>query len=249
MAQYRTDTQNLDSAMKNRYEVNINANVPVLHTVPGIRTVHRSGYNSSLQNGTQEVIWGGAAAEPYLPTVASHLTVTSSSSSDTLVQVTITGLDANYNEISETVTLNGLTGVVTTNEFLRAISTIVTNGHAPVGDISIKINSNVVSFIPVGLGRGLNGSYTIPAGYTGYLIKGDTAAGKGGDAEVRMYIRPFGGGWIVGHVAQVYESQYVYDFPIPMQVPEKTDIKVTAKSSSTGTAVSCNFDIILVENP
>ena len=63
-----------------------------------------------------------------------------------------------------------------------------------------------------------------------------------------MYVRYFGKTWLVGHVAQVYQYQYNYDFPFPSVLPEKTDIKVTAKTTTTGTAIGCNFDILLVKN-
>lgn len=212
--------------------------------------VHRSGYNPNLQNGVEETIWGYSSGDPYFATVANTVSVVSSSASDTAVQITIEGLDSNWNSITETITLNGTTPVVTSNSFIRVIATINTGNTTLVGSASFtQDGSNVVAYIVDGVGRGMKGTYSIPAGYTGYLYKGDVSVGKGGDAEVKMYVRYFDKTWIAGHIAQVYENQYNYDFPFPSVLPEKSDIKVTGKTSTTGTAIACNFDILLVKNP
>ena len=212
--------------------------------------VHRSGYNPSLQNGVEEVIWGHNTGEPYLANVANTVSVVSSNASDTGVDITIDGLDSNWNMISETIRVNGTTPVVTTNSFIRVVATVNTGSNTIIGNISFtQDGTNVVAYIIDGIGRGLKAAYSIPAGYTGYLYKGDASVGKGGDAEVKMQVRYFGKTWLVGHVAQIYECQYNYDFPFPSVLPEKTDIKVTAKTSTTGTSIGCNFDILLVKNP
>ena len=218
--------------------------------VKNVIPVHRSGYNPNLQNGTEETIWSYSSGDPYFATVANTVSVVSSSASDTGVDITIEGLDSNWNIISETIRVNGTTPVRTSNSFIRVNATINTGSNTIIGNITFSQNGgSVVAYITDGIGRGLKGTYSIPAGYTGYLYKGDTSVGKGGDAEVKMWVRYFGKTWLVGHVAQVYENQYNYDFPFPSPLPEKTDIKVTGKTSTTGTAIGCNFDILLVKNP
>lgn len=218
--------------------------------VKNVIPVHRAGYNSSLQNGVEEVIWSYSDGLYYANT-ANVVSIVSSSSSDTGVDVTIDGLDSNWNMISETIRVNGTTSVVTSNSFIRVLATVNTGSNTAIGNITFSQNGNenVVAYIIDGVGRGMKAAYSIPAGYTGYLYKGDASVGKGGDAEVKMKVRYFGKTWVVGHVAQVYESQYNYDFPFPSVLPEKTDIQVTAKTTKTGTSIGCNFDILLVKNP
>lgn len=218
--------------------------------VKNVIPVHRAGYNPNLQNGVEEVIWSYSDGLYYANT-ANVVSVVSSSTSDTGVDITIEGLDSNWSMISETIRVNGTTPVITSNSFIRVLTTINTGSNTAIGNITFTQNGNgnVVAYIIDGVGRGMKAAYSIPAGYTGYLYKGDASVGKGGDAEVKMKVRYFGKTWIVGHVAQVYESQYNYDFPFPSVLPEKTDIQVTAKTTTTGTAIGCNFDILLVKNP
>ena len=218
--------------------------------VKNVIPVHRSGYNPSLQNGVEETIWSYSSGDPYYSPTANVVNIVSTSTSDTGVDILIEGLNADYHSISEIIRTNGTTTVTTTNTFIRVLSTTNIGSNTIIGNLTFNQgNGNVVSYIIDGNGRGQEGIYTIPAHYTGYLYKGDASVGKGGDAEVKMWVRQNGGTWLVGHVAQIYESQYNYDFPFPSVLPEKTDIKVTAKTSTTGTAIACNFDILLVKNP
>ena len=217
--------------------------------VKNVIPVHRSGYNPSLQNGEEEMIWNYSSGSQYLATAANTVTAVSSSTLDTGVDVTIEGLDSSWNPMSETIRINGTTPVRTTNTFIRILSTINTGSNTIIGNITLtQDGSNVVAYIQDGIGRSLSGDYAIPAGYTGYLYKGNASVGKGGDAEVRMYVRYFGKTWIVAHIVQLYENAYIYDFNFPSVLPEKTDMKVTALTTSTGSAIACNFDILLVKN-
>jgi hypothetical protein len=73
--------------------------------VAGHKRVFKFGYNGDIDD-SEETIWdvGGLYAYP-----ASAVTMTATSSSgatDEDVEVTIQGVDASYNELSETVTLD-----------------------------------------------------------------------------------------------------------------------------------------------
>jgi hypothetical protein len=75
--------------------------------VAGHKRVFKFGYNGDIDD-SEETIWdvGGLYAYP-----ASAVTMTATSSSgatDEDVEVTIQGVDASYNELSETVTLDAL---------------------------------------------------------------------------------------------------------------------------------------------
>ena len=82
--------------------------------IAGHKRVFKFGYNGDIDD-SEETIWdvGGLYAYP-----ASAVTMTATSSSgatDEDVEVTIQGVDASYNELSETVTLDAL-GTATTGE-------------------------------------------------------------------------------------------------------------------------------------
>ena len=66
-----------------------------------------------------------------------------------------------------------------------------------------------------------------------------------------MYIRYFGqDAFRIGHSLEVagVGGQYLYQFPVPLKIPEKTDIDVRAEVRSNNARVTATFDIILVEN-
>ena len=215
--------------------------------INGASSVHRSGYRASLQNSVEEVIWTGVASEPFIPTSASVVNIKSTSASDVGILISIGGLDTNYLPISESVLLNGTTLVPTVNAYLRIHSMWVSNGIEPIGSIDALVSGNVVSHVDPKINQSLAAIFTIPSGKTGYLYIGDVAVGKNGDAEVRMYVKYYGGVWLVGHIVQVFQGSYRHDFVFPTPLPERTDIKVTGLSTTTGSKVSCNFDILLVE--
>ena len=77
--------------------------------IQGHKTLFKFGNNSDI-NGSLETIWSHGGLYSYLA-AASVLKVSSSSANDAAAgtgarTVTLAGLDASYNEISETVSLN-----------------------------------------------------------------------------------------------------------------------------------------------
>jgi len=76
--------------------------------------VHKFGYNANIAE-TNETVWTQGGLYVY-PASASTMYISSSSTADTSAgtgarTATVSGLDANFDEISETVSLNGQTGV------------------------------------------------------------------------------------------------------------------------------------------
>jgi hypothetical protein len=216
------------------------------HTVEQV-----TGYNPSTSAG--DAVWSGGTAYPWSSfTTAQTLYLKSSTNNatDRSMSILIDGLDVNYANQTEVITLNASdsrTAVVSTKQFLR-IHNIQCNGaDTNVGDIITTVTSGsgtVVSKISAGRGSARAGVYTIPAGYTGYLFKGDASSTAA--TVVNFMARYFGKAFMVLHVAIVDNSTYIYDFPFPMLLPEKTDMYCTLEAGSGKTAV--NYEILLVAN-
>ena len=210
----------------------------------GLTSIHVLGYNPDIDNGTEpESVWNGGGLYPWSAfSTAGTLDVSSDSLSES-VSVVLDGLDANYQPIKETVTLSGTTPVTTTNSFIRLNKMTCTSLN--IGIITAD-KGVTVGQVDAGQGSSMSGIYTVPAGHTAFLLCGDATAKKGTDAQVRFYARYYGMGFVVAHMAEVYENSYRYDFPIPIMLPEKTDLDVRVFSvESSGTRVTCNFDLIL----
>lgn len=120
-------------------------------------------------------VWAGGILYPF-KTSATGMEVVSSSANDAVAgtgatSIVVQGLDANYNEIVETVLMNGTTAVPTVNSFIAINSCFVTGsgvGATNAGAISIRDvgGGTVRQIIPAGYSISRSSVYTVPAGYT-----------------------------------------------------------------------------------
>jgi hypothetical protein len=216
----------------------------------GYSVVNVTGYNADVDSAVDETVWAAGGLYPWSVWDSVRLiTIVSASASDT-GSVVVSGLDANFNPITEEIDCTGTTASTGTVQFKRVNSAVYKNGATNnAGNITLTANGNTVGLIQAGIGQTLNGIYTVPAGYTAYILTGDFSVQKGEDAQVRFFIRPFGQGFRIAHIGEVYESTYRYDFYAPVAMTEKTDLDVQAAQVETNnTRVTTNFTMILVRN-
>lgn len=223
--------------------------------VKGTTWLHRSFYDSV--SGTEQTVWVVGGLYVY-PTTANTLTVVSTSTSDTSSgtgarTVTVEGLDSNYETISETLTMNGTTNVVTTKSYLRLYRcTVLTAGsnESNVGDITITHNgiANPLGRIAPNSGQTQMSVYTIPKGKTGYLIQLDITSSKNTDGHGTVRTR-LNGVSRIRHSMFLFGGNYSAILPYPTVLPQYTDIELrTVALTGTG-HVTGNYDILLVDNP
>lgn len=227
--------------------------------VPGYTFVHIAGYNPDLDQTnpiTTETIWSGNTVYPWEAWTdggsAQTIYFLSTSASDVGCQFLVQGLDADWEPQEETITLNGLTAVTGTKTWRRINNMTIANSQINVGTVTGRVTSGtgtIIDIVNPGNGYNATGIYTIPAGYTGYLMVGDASVSKSADLTITMWSRQYGKSFRVAHIASIFESFYRYDFTIPIPLLEKTDIDVRGQSFTENTRASCNFDILLVANP
>jgi len=180
---------------------------------------------------------------------AGTLTVDRASASDADKNVIIEGLDADFNPITETVTLTNATGNATTASFKRVFEISMNGTSTNVGNVTIKKGATTVGLILAGVGQSIMSVYTIPAGFTGYLTQGVMTVQEGADATGKFYVRQFGDRFRIGHCFEVTGGgEYLYQFTAPFRAPEKTDIDVRAEVRSNNARVTTAYDIILIKN-
>lgn len=236
--QYNTDGEPELRVTLGQTLSNANWNLQVaMGLITGVTGLSISGYHENV--GTSFVpLWHGATYT-YLNT-ATPLTVWSDSASDTDVSVLISGLDADYLPITETVTLtNGTTGVVTTKSFLRVNNMSLTRIPMNVGVIHVGNNgkTTVLCVIEAGAGRSQQTIYTVPAGYTFYLAQSNWYTNNTGN-NTGLYRS-----WTQTPTGLI-NIVLTFPFPInynslkviPRPYTEKTDIQwqVASKSGSLG---------------
>lgn len=232
--------------------------------IDGHRSVTVFGYNPDVDTD-QVTVWPYPALMAH-PATALQYKVSSSSASDTADgvgarTVVITGLDANYNEVTETVTLSGQTAVLTTASLLRINDAYVASAgtsKSAVGDIyfgtgtvTAGVPATVYDIIKFDYNSRITGHYTVPAGYTAYVMQGMFSAGQptGGSAVVgRLLISGLNDIRRTLSIVTVTNGTADYVFEFPVAIPEKTDIEATAIGKSANNEATSMFILVLVRN-
>jgi hypothetical protein len=234
--------------------------------IPGHSVVTVFGYNPDVDT-SEESVWPDGGTVPH-PTVASVLKVSSSDAADVSPSgtgartVQITGLNANYFEVSETVVLNGQTAVNTVNSYLYVNGLTVTSvgsGGANAGNINVGtgtvtagVPAVLYDMIAIGYNNRTTGHYCIPAGYTGFLVQGLLTAGQASGSTAitgKLLIHSPDDNIVrVGAITTLNNGVVQYMFNYPTAIPEKNCIGATAIGSATNNSVSSMFNICLIKN-
>lgn len=223
-----------------------------LGLIPNAEVKHVHGYNPAV-GAAEEALWNYGGSYTF-PSAAAVIAVVSDSANDAAAgtgarTVTIEGLDANWAEIEETVTLDGVTPVNTVAQFLRVNSAYVAtagSGAANAGTISATISGGAVFGMPAGQNRTALGHYSVPAGKQALFHSAYFAMESGQSGVARIKIRHFGelmltetnlvvGGWSPSHPVK------------PTLLPAKSDILLTATQKAGTAAVSGGFEMILFQ--
>jgi len=213
-----------------------------------ISHIHKFGAVPAMSQNQTGTIWDvNDTNYPFSAfTTAGTLSVPAVDASDDGISLTIVGLDENYDPQSETVSVSSTAATTTTNSFIRVFRAYTASTN--VANINIQKGGTTVARVSAGKAQTLMAVYTVPAGYTAYLLKGTATCQAGADATGNLYIRYFGeSSFRVGHSFEVSGAggQYVYDFGVAIKIPEKSDIDVRATVRSNNARVTAAFDLIL----
>lgn len=214
--------------------------------VAGVSTPGVIGHATGMNTGTSYDLYENAATVPLFPyfAVAHPLQISSSSANDTAAgtgarTVLLTGLDANYNPITELLTTAGVTPVVTAQSFLRINRAVVmssgTFATTNLGDITVaqQGGTNVQGIIRAGFGIMASGVYTVPAGFSAQLtLVQFSMAGAGAGLFGQVARADNGSGAMNVGLRFDINSGFPYEQSIPGQVflPQKTDISIRVVS-------------------
>lgn len=215
--------------------------------IRGHSVVNIFGFNHTV--GTSYITpWELNTAYPFLSS-AHQLSLVSNSASDAGKIVIISGLDASYNPITETKTINGTTPVTTTNSFLR-INSMAAGDGTIVGNITASYSGTVYAQITDGVGRSQMAQYTVPAGHTFYLyrINGWSATATGNQyISFRNRVTTLTATFDVAQ-ATFTSSQFEVQRRLPFAYAEKSNVQLQCKSSSSTNDVALAAEGILIKN-
>ena len=217
--------------------------------VPGHSVLNIYGYQPAVST-TSIPVWENATAYTY--PVSAILMYLSGTAGDT-AQILISGLDSAYNQISETVTLNGATPVATTKQFLRVNNMSVTVGSStnPAGAVYLKNQAGTVTYaqINTGIGRTQAALYTVPAGFTYFLQRVAIYTSLNGNDYVTYQNKTISSTGVV-QVTQQAPFSMTYDALriTPRPFLEKTDIQLMCRVQSGTGAVAVAQEGYLIKN-
>lgn len=236
-----------------------------LGMIPGCVRVTALGHNPNIAvAGTAADVWEGGGDYPFLA-AASQLEVLSASANDTAAgtgcrTVLVSGLDANYNPISETLTMNGVTPVPTVRSYLRVnVFTSVTSGsgHTNAGDITLRVVSGGTTqhIMRAGIGFANSAVFSVQAGNTLFIL-----------SEVFSVLAPdpktnagaFMGAQLISStgnkriplVFEIISTQvYRHDAVLGIVLGEKSDVTLRCTNAQQiNTNCSAAFEGLLVDN-
>lgn len=212
--------------------------------VPDVSAIDKFGMNASVGSSFEPITDLGI--QNY-PASALAMTVTSAGgATDENVEVTVVGLDENWEDVSQSVTLNASGTATTTQTFRRVFRAYVSNGQAATGAVTISNGGTNYAQIGVDYQQTLMCVYTVPAGKKGYLLSGNLSSQKDKDITAKLMIRQEGGVFQTKGIVLTPGTPFQRTWNIPPEVPAKADIEIRAKAGATG-PVAAGFEIILVD--
>lgn len=167
--------------------------------------------------------------------------------------VIITTLGDDWVEQSSvTATVNGLTPAAITGSFFRLQTAIIAtpDGGSNIGDLIIRVAGGGAERgrIMAGEGNMKSSFYSVPSGKTAFAQFVLATTGKNQDFETRTQIQNDGGPIIVGGTLPVYQGDLSIEIFAPFTLPEKTDLRLEAKSANTNVFATSFTDFLVVDN-
>jgi hypothetical protein len=219
-------------------------------------------------------LWNNSGVYTWL-TAAGTLEAISTSTNDTAAgtgarTIVVEGLDANYEFISATISMNGTSATTATSlSFLRVFKAYVaTSGTAPASNAGANIGTITVRrsgagatqlIIPVentvGLGQSAAGRYTVPAGHTGIVTGIMANVDSNKTADIYIFSRSDGSltaapyvGRRIRHKIAGLKGPFNTSFDSSIKYTEKTDIWASSYSAAANTGIEVAIELLLVNN-
>lgn len=199
-------------------------------------------------------------------TSAETMNISSSLASDTsagvgLQTVLVKGVDGTGAEISEVISMNGTTDVLTVNtyyrvNFLISLTAGSTGYNVGVITATASIAGTVQCQMNADVGLSHNSQYTVPLGKSAYLFKVELNAARtsGGGSPIvdfRGYGIPFGGARLVlfeKFVDTGLSDELDIDITLPSKMTARTDFWMAADTDTNNTAVRSRMYLMIIED-
>lgn len=220
-------------------------------------SIHKFGSNGAVPNqvsiDSPVTVWDFQTNYSFPLDSGQELFIQSASSLDVGQEISVIGLDENFNSKEVIINLNGSNQVSLSGLWTRVFRMYNSGSTELNGDINIfDVDGDVFAYLLPENNQTLMALYTIPAEYTGYLMKFHCSAQNTSASSINYTIhlktREFG---------KVFRTRKIISFStdqsdeetllFPLELPPKTDIifQIVGADGQDG-AVNADFDIALL---
>jgi hypothetical protein len=231
-----------------------------------VKYLNKWGGNPDVGTGAFEDLWAAGGLYPW-PTTASAVRIKAGGNAaddadggDNARTVVVVGLDQNWNEATETLTLAGADASdPSTTTFARVfrayVDTVGVYGNTNAGVIDIETTGGTtLAEILAGQGQTELALWTVPAGFTAFVTRLRINVNGGKSATVRFKIRANANNTTTPSAIRVisewdeFDGATSFEADPPYQFPAYTDMWLDAKADGgAATAVYAEFDAYIVE--
>ena len=200
--------------------------------IPGHSVRNIFGTNPAI-GSTFTTPWEVAGPLPFL-LAEQNLSLVSTVAGDIDIKILVSGVDQNYVQTSEVVTLLGTLPVTTTKKFFRINDLVTVAGNA-AGDVTASYGGTVYAKILAGYGRNQAAVFTVPKNFCFHLLRIDLfTATANNDTKIMTFRNKntFADGRIFNVAQTNIVSRMDIQRHIPFNVDETTTIEFQAKMSS-----------------
>lgn len=225
-------------------------------SVIGHKRISKFGYNADIDTAAEEDVWTAGGTYTFPSDSGESIEAVSTSVADTL-ELTVEGLDANFDEQSILVTLTGTTPVAVSGTWTRINRAFNSNGTLYVGVITVENTANTLVYaeVPIADQQTNMMIWTVPRGFSAFIIDFAATMNKTGGASAnaifRLRMRQFGKIFRTAvRFGLLKGGASILAIPVsaPGLIPEKTDIKMSVSVDANDTDVSARLGIIYIEN-
>lgn len=240
----------IGALLTNRFDLAVAAGL-----VEGATALTKFGVNAAAPLGTKIDLWDVGGDYIFL-TAAETLQLSSDDADDNAAgtgarTVEIFGLDANYDPISEVVTLNGTTPVLTANQYIRCNRMIIRSAGASEGAEGTITTETAGGTAQAQVNNGFNQSlmaiWTVPAGKVFIIKYTEASIGKGKEGLFELKVRPPGEVFQTKKALKVFEKKSATRREFGGVIDEKSDIKINVTADSNNSFVEGEFEGIILD--
>ena len=245
--------------------------------ISGYSAITKFGENSDVDT-TEEDLWSVGGTLTYLTTADTFRIAAGGNAADTAAgtgarEVTFSFLDANYNEVTETIATAGASASSATSttglRLIRAYCGACGSSGSNVGNITIEAVSAATTqgLIPADTGQTQQLHYTVPANKTAYIIgnrfsivKGSGGGPGSGTAGIKIkgFIRLYDTGSTNNYASwrKVFQTNLIESGGNPSSdkiflsdpIPEKSDVRISCISDTANINVDGRLYIVVKDN-